>query len=103
MERLTLEQLNGAKKEGRVFIMFSTEWCGECKMNTPMIENIEGEFPNTKFFKIDVDENELWNEDGNQDYKIKSVPTFMIYEGGQLTIEHIGFSTPNKIKEILNS
>ena len=102
MNKVNLEELSKfIENSERGLVMFSTEWCGECKMNFPLIEKFEAEHSNTKFVKIDVDEAKLWQEDNNENYKVKSVPTYHLYENGQLVNEFEGFINPQKLKEIL--
>lgn len=101
MEKVNLEKFKKTILEKKTFVMFSAEWCGECKMNTPMIESKESLFPDINFIKIDVDENQLWSEDNNSEFNIMSVPIFMVFENGQKIREHIGFSSLDKIEEVI--
>lgn len=103
MKKINLVQLKETINIGKTFVMFSAEWCGECKMNFPMVEIVEKNTPEIKFVKIDVDQNELWDEDKNENFQIKSVPTFIIYQNGEKIIEHIGFSSLEKIEEIVKT
>ena len=102
MEKINREQLKELKnKNGRQFIMFSTEWCGECKMNCLLIEDMKDKLSELTLYKIDVDENNLWADDGDEEYKIMSVPTYQIMENGALVKEKAGFLTQDELFELI--
>jgi thioredoxin 1 len=64
--------------KGAVLIDFYADWCGPCKMTTPILEELSKEMPNVKFVKVDVDQNpELASQ-----HSVFSIPTFVIYKSG---------------------
>ncbi len=72
-----------------VFVDFYAEWCGPCKITEPIIEELSGaaEYKDKiSFIKIDVDEN---NDLAGQ-YNVFSIPTFMVFKGGQPTSQMVG-------------
>jgi thioredoxin 1 len=95
-----LKELENSDKES--IVMFSTEWCGECKMNTLLLEDFQLNYKDVDFYKIDVDEQKLWAEE-DSDYQILSVPTFFVYKNKQKVSEHHGFITELKLKELLET
>ena len=102
MKKVNLEELKEIiKSENKNIVMFSTEWCGECKMNTKLIEDVEGDYPTITFSKIDVDEFKLWTDDENTEFSIQSVPTYFIYENGEVVRKHDGFLTPTQFEEFI--
>ena len=72
--------------KGTVFIDFYADWCGPCKVTSPLIDELSGEFKNIKFLKVDVDK----NPELAQQYSIFSIPTFMIFKGGQVASQFVG-------------
>ena len=42
--------------QGLILIDLYADWCGPCKMLAPVIEELEGEYKNVKFCKVNVDE-----------------------------------------------
>jgi thioredoxin 1 len=104
MEIVDLNKIEELKEGNKTtLVMFSTEWCGECKMNKLLLEAIEENYKDILFVKIDVDEERLWADDGNDKYKIMSVPTFHIYKNGEPTREHVGFVSEHELKQFINN
>lgn len=85
-----------------IFVIFSTTWCGVCKMNLPVIQPIIDQYENLiDFVSIDVDEEKAWQEDGNEKYAINTVPTYQLYFQKKLLFNHSNFLTPESLKEQL--
>jgi thioredoxin 1 len=66
-------------KSGYVLVDFFAEWCGPCKRFYPTLCKLSTQFPNVKFFKVDVEELEDKSEDAN----VKAMPTFILFNNGQ--------------------
>lgn len=84
-------------KEGIVVVDFFANWCGPCKMLSPIIEKIGDELPTVKFIKIDVDK----HEELARKYGVMSIPTLIFIKEGVELKKHIGFITEDNIKEII--
>lgn len=72
-----------------VFADFFATWCGPCKMLAPMIEAIseKPEYADrVEFVKIDVDE----EEDLAESFGIMSIPTLMVFKGGEVVKTQVG-------------
>ena len=72
--------------KGIVFIDFYAIWCGPCRVTSPLIDELSNEYKNIKFLKVDVDQ----NPELAQQYSIFSIPTFMIFKGGQVASQFVG-------------
>jgi len=77
-----------------VVVDFWAEWCGPCKMLSPVIEEAEKEIaPKAKFVKINVDDNPALA----QQFGIASIPTVMVFDKGNVKDTMIGFRPKNDI------
>jgi len=79
-----------------VIIDFFATWCGPCKMIAPIFEELSKEYDGkVKFGKIDIDEcSNLASQ-----FKIRGVPTLMIFKGGSPASTMVGAQPKNKIDE----
>jgi thioredoxin 1 len=70
-----------------VVVDFWAEWCGPCRMVSPILEELSVEHGDKiKFVKLNVDE----NPQVAASYRITSIPTLNVYAGGQVVKQIIG-------------
>ena len=82
-----------------MMVDFFADWCGPCKQLIPRLEQMEKEYPNVSFVKINVDE----NMDTALDLGIRSVPTVMLFKGEELVNRSQGAQPDGFYKDILNN
>jgi len=76
-----------------VVVDFWATWCGPCKMLTPILTDISKELVGVKFVKVNVDE----NIGIASQYHITSVPTILIFKGGEVIDKFTGFKPKEQI------
>ena len=83
-----------------VLIDFWAVWCGPCKMIAPIVEELSTEYDGkAKIGKLDVDS----NQETSIKYGVRSIPTLLIFKGGELVETIIGAVPKAKVVEKLES
>ncbi len=62
------------------------EWCGPCKVLTPLMENVKTKFTSVKFENVDIDS----QFEIAQKYFVRSVPTVIIEKNGKEVERFVG-------------
>ena len=82
---------------GTVLLDFYADWCGPCKMLSPTVDAVSEEYPDVKFFKVNVDESpELAVKFG-----IVSIHTLLVFKNGKLASQNVGYCMKEKIVEMI--
>ena len=80
-----------------VLVDFWAAWCGPCRMRAPILEELSGQHPELKIVKVDVDE----NRDLALQYGIESIPTLLVFKGGQVADRSVGLVSPQEILDLV--
>jgi len=83
-----------------VLVDFWAEWCGPCKMIGPLIEELSTEMDGQAVIgKLNVDE----NPDIAANYGIRSIPTLLIFKGGEMVDKIVGAVPKATIAQKINA
>ena len=83
-----------------VLVDFWAEWCGPCKMLGPILEEISEDLKDKlQVVKVNLDE----NQDLAMKYSIRSIPTLLLFKGGELVDTKVGLLPKSDLVEWLQS
>lgn len=69
-----------------VLIDFYADWCGPCRMMSPVLEEIAAENPQIKVCKVNVDEEGALA----QKFGVESIPLLVVMKNGKVTASSLG-------------
>ncbi len=87
------------KSDKIVLVDFYADWCGPCKMLSPIIDEIANENNDIKVCRINIDA----NQDLAVQYQVMSIPTLIVIKNGKEINRAIGVLPKNDILEMLNN
>lgn len=94
LKELTLDNFDEViKSNDTVLVDFYAVWCGPCKMMSPVIDEIAEENPQVTVGKCDVDE----AEEIAMRYGIMSIPTIIVFKGGEVAKTFVGVTAKDAI------
>lgn len=97
---LTDQQFEEATSQGLSLVDFWAPWCGPCRMQSPIVEEIADEMEGqVEVFKMNVDD----QPETAQAFGIMSIPTLIIKKDGQVVEKLVGFHDKDRLQAILNN
>ena len=82
-----------------VILDFWAEWCQPCKMLSPTVEAIAGEYEEKiKVGKLNVDD----NPNVATKYGIRGIPTLLFFKGGEVVQQMVGVKSKAEIKKVID-
>lgn len=81
----------------KVLVDFYADWCGPCKMLSPIINEVSEEYKGAKFVKLNIDEEQYLAIK----YNVMSIPTLLVFNNGKEIKRSVGLISKAEILDLL--
>ena len=98
MEIKNEEEFNNFINKDYALVDFYADWCGPCKMLSPIVESLATSRSNINVAKVNVDN----NSEIARRYGVMSIPTLILFKNGVLQDKKVGFTPLELLNEWIN-
>eukprot|EP00271_Cylindrocystis_brebissonii_P005126 TRINITY_DN17071_c0_g1_i1.p1 TRINITY_DN17071_c0_g1~~TRINITY_DN17071_c0_g1_i1.p1 ORF type:complete len:204 (-),score=31.20 TRINITY_DN17071_c0_g1_i1:521-1132(-) len=91
-----------AAKDKSAVVYYTAQWCTPCQAIAPVFEQLSGDFPETRFLKVDIDEEEEELQAMVAEAGVSSIPTFQFFRLGSQVARFSG-ADANKLQTTVST
>ena len=93
---VSVKEFDEAIKGDKVLVDFYADWCGPCKMISPILEQVEKE-EDVTVVKVNVDE----LQDLAMQFGVMTIPNLKLFEKGKIKNENVGLMSKEEVKSFI--
>src|SRR5580692_1127335 len=98
MKMVTEEEFQKAIEKGLSLVDFYADWCGPCRMMTPVLEKVAKDVKGKAVIgKLDIDKAQKIASD----FQVTSIPTLILYRNGKEVGRLVGLRDANAVKDFI--
>ena len=94
---LTKDNFDAETSEGLTVVDFWASWCGPCKMQAPILDELAEELTDVKFAKVNVDEEQALAIR----FRVDAIPTLCFIRDGKLVNQAVGLTVKERLKTMI--
>ncbi len=95
VKRINGDQFEEVKNAPVAVVDFYADWCGPCKMLSPVLESLSSEYEGkVSFFSINVDE----EQEIAMEYSVNNIPNLILFKDGEKADQSVGFKPEAALK-----
>ncbi|BAE81696.1 thioredoxin [Chlamydia felis Fe/C-56] len=95
---VSAENFDSFIASGLVLIDFFAEWCGPCKMLSPVLDSLATEMPAVLIGKVNIDDHPAPAEK----YGVSSIPTLILFKDGKEVDRVVGLKDKDSLIKLIN-
>ncbi len=95
--KLTSENFDETINSGTVLVDFYADWCGPCKMQSPIVDEVASLSSDYKVGKVNVDD----EDEIAMKFRISSIPTLLVFKNGEVVKKFVGVTSKENILDAL--
>ncbi len=97
--KISDDEFDGVIGSGVTLVDFWAEWCGPCKMQIPILDEVAAKVADVKVAKVNVDE----NTKKAAEFGVKSIPTLIIFKDGKVVQKYVGVQSADILTAALEA
>ena len=99
VEKLTADTFDSEvlQSDGTVLVDFYADWCGPCKMLSPVVDGLAQRLTDCKVRKLNVDD----APSIAARYSVMSIPTLIVFKNGEVGAQTVGVQSKQKILKMI--